>query len=185
MAHIDHPPPSYEHIVGRLRPGDILTHCFRPFPNAPCTPQGKVKSVVREARARGVLFDIGHGVRSFSFQTARTMLADGFEPDTISSDVHSLSINGPAFDQVTTLSKFIALGMPLDRIIAASTVNAAKALQRPELGTLKPGAVGDATVLDLETGAFTYTDVLGATISADKRIRSAGVVVGGRWWHPN
>eukprot|EP01036_Dinobryon_divergens_P043346 gene43346-57690_t len=112
MAHIDHPPPSYEAVLDRLRPGDVLTHAFRPFPNAPCTAQGTVKQAVRDARARGVLFDIGHGMGSFSFKTARAMLANGFMPDTISSDIHALCIDGPAFDQVTTLSKFLCLGVP-------------------------------------------------------------------------
>ena len=120
MCHIDFPPPSYEEVVQMLRPGDVLTHAFRPFPNAPCDHQGKVKDVVREARARGVKFDIGHGKGSFAFKTARAMLANGFYPDTISSDVHTLCIEGPAFDQVTTLSKFLCMGMPLSDVIAAT-----------------------------------------------------------------
>ena len=77
--------------------------------------QGTVKGVVIEARKRGVMFDIGHGKGSFAFKTARAMLANGFMPDTISSDVHALCIDGPAFDQVTTMSKFLCLGMPLTR----------------------------------------------------------------------
>ena len=119
MCHIDFPPPSYEEVVQMLRPGDVLTHAFRPFPNAPYDHQGRVKDVVREARARGVKFDIGHGKGSFAFKTARNMLANGFYPDTISSDVHTLCIEGPAFDQVTTLSKFLCMGMPLSDVIAA------------------------------------------------------------------
>ena len=78
MAHIDDPPPSYEEVLARLRPGDVLTHAFRPFPNSPATAQGTVKRAVLEARERGVLFDIGHGKGSFAFKTARAMLANGF-----------------------------------------------------------------------------------------------------------
>lgn len=184
MAHIDHPPPSYEEVIGMLRPGDILTHAFRPFPNSPVGAQGRIKDAVLAARRRGVLFDIGHGKGSFAFKTARAMLAGGFEPDTISSDVHTLCIEGPAFDQVTTLSKFLCLGMPLDRVIAASTVNAAMAMKRPELGTLKPGAVGDATLLRLNEGRFDYVDVVDEHLEGDKRLTSEGVVIGGKWWHP-
>ncbi len=184
MAHIDHPPPSYEEVLTRLRPGDILTHAFRPFPNAPVTAQGTLKKAVLEARRRGVLFDIGHGMGSFAFKTARAMLANGFLPDTISSDVHALSINGPAFDQLTTMSKFLSLGVPLDQVIAASTLNAALALKRPELGSLKPGSVGDASVLVLAEGAFAYADVVGERLTGTCKLGSAGVVVGGRWWHP-
>jgi dihydroorotase len=184
MAHIDEPPPSYEEVIARLRPGDVLTHAFRPYPNSPATVQGTVKQAVLEARRRGVLFDIGHGKGSFAFKTARAMLANGFLPDTISSDVHALCINGPAFDQVTTMSKFLCLGMPLADVIAASTVNAAFALKRPELGSLKPGSVGDATILSVKDGRFDYVDVVGEHLTGDRRIVSDGVVIAGRWWHP-
>ena len=184
MCHIDHPPPTYEEVVSLLRPGDVLTHAFRPFPNAPCTSQGTVKQIVLQARERGVLFDIGHGRGSFAFKTARAMLANGFYPDTISSDVHILCINGPAFDQVTTMSKFLCMGMPFPDVVAASTVNAAMALRRPELGSLKPGSVGDATLLSIKEGKFDYEDVVGEHLIGDRRILSEGVVVGGRWWHP-
>jgi dihydroorotase len=184
MAHIDDPPPSYEEVIARLRPGDILTHAFRPFPNSPATAQGTVKRAVIEARCRGVLFDIGHGKGSFAFKTARAMLANGFLPDTISSDVHALCINGPAFDQVTTMSKFLCLGMPLADVIAASTANAAFALKRPELGSLRPGSVGDATILSVKDGRFDYVDVVGEHLMGDRRIASEGVVIAGRWWYP-
>jgi dihydroorotase len=184
MAHIDHPPPSYEEVLARLRPGDVLTHAFRPFPNTPATAQGTVKRSVLEARERGVLFDIGHGKGSFAFKTARAMLANGFYPDTISSDIHQLCIDGPAFDQVTTMSKFLCMGMSLPDVIAASTVNAAMALRRPELGSLKPGSVGDATLLAIRQGQFDYVDVVGEHLTGDRKIASEGVVIGGRWWHP-
>ena len=185
MCHIDFPPPSYEEVVARLRPGDVLTHAFRPFPNAPMDHQGKVKKVVEEARGRGVMFDIGHGKGSFAFKTARAMLANGFYPDTISSDVHVICIDGPAYDQVTTLSKFLCMGMPLNDVIAASTVNAAMTLQRPELGSFRPGCVGDATILAIRDGQFDYEDVVGEHMTGDKKIFSEGVVLKGRWWHPN
>lgn len=184
MAHIDEPPPSYEEVLAMLRPGDVLTHAFRPFPNSPVTAQGAVKPALRDARARGVLFDIGHGKGSFAFKTARAMLAGGFLPDTISSDVHQLCIDGPAFDQVTTMSKMLCLGMSLHDVIAASTVNAAVALKRMEYGTLKVGALGDATVLSVRDGAFDYVDTRGEHMTGAQRIFSEGVVLRGRWWHP-
>lgn len=184
MCHIDHPPPSYEAVLDMLRPGDVLTHAFRPFPNAPVNAQGKVKPEVVAARKKGVLFDIGHGKGSFSFKTARAMLANGFYPDTISSDVHTLCINGPAYDQVTTMSKFLCLGMPLAEVIKESTLNAAHALKRPELGSLKPGSVGDATILSVKEGKFDYEDVLGEHMTGDKKIIAEATVVGGAWWHP-
>jgi dihydroorotase len=167
-----------------LRPGDVLTHAFRPFPNSPTDRQGKVKDSVLRARKRGVRFDIGHGKGSFAFGVARAMLANGFYPDTISSDIHTLCIDGPVFDQVTTLSKFLCMGMPLDAVIASTTVNAAMALNRPDLGSLKPGSVGDATILSIRQGTFDYVDVTGEHLSGDRRIFSEGVVLAGRWWHP-
>jgi len=184
MAHIDEPPPSYEEVLAMLRPGDVLTHAFRPFPNSPVTAQGAVKPALRQARARGVLFDIGHGKGSFAFKTARAMLAGGFLPDTISSDVHQLCIDGPAFDQVTTMSKMLCLGMSLHDVIAASTVNAAVAVKRMEYGTLKVGALGDATVLSVQDGAFDYVDTRGEHMTGAQRIFSEGVVLRGKWWHP-
>jgi len=184
MAHIDEPPPSYEDVVDALRPGDVLTHCFRPFPNSPATAQGTVRQAVIRARERGVLFDVGHGMGSFSFKTARAMLANGFMPDTISSDAHQLCVNGPAFDLVTTMSKFLCMGVSLTETIRQSTLNPAMALKRPELGTLKPGVGADASILSIEPGAFDYQDVVGERLNGAQKIVARGVVLGGKWWHP-
>lgn len=184
MVHVDEPPPSYEEIVSALRPGDILTHCYRPFPNAPVLADASVKPAILAARERGVLFDIGHGKGSFGWKSARAMLAAGFLPDAISSDVHSLSIEGPAYDQVTTLSKFLALGMPLSDVIAASTVRPAEILKRPDLGTFKPGSAGDASILEMRQGTFALGDVKGEVVTASERLFAAGTVIAGRWWHP-
>ena len=184
MAHLDNPPPSRKDVLKLLRPGDILTHCFRPFPNAPATSDGKVREEVLEARARGVIFDIGHGGGSFGFKTTRAMLANGFLPDVISSDVHILSINGPAFDLLTTMSKFLVLGVDLPTVIRLATSNAASAIRKPGLGTLKPGSVGVASILELRDGSFEYLDVIGEKVVGRQRLLAAGVVVGGGWWHP-
>ncbi len=184
MAHIDEPPPSYEEVIDALRPGDVLTHCFRPFPNSPATAQGTVKQAVLQARKRGVLFDVGHGMGSFAFKTARAMIANGFLPDTISSDVHQLCINGPAFDQVTTMSKFLCMGVDLVDVIRMSTVNAAMAIKRPELGSLKPGSAGDATILSVNQGSFDYVDVLEEVLVGNRKIVSEAVVINGKWWWP-
>jgi len=184
MAHLDNPPPSRLEVRTRLRHGDILTHCFRPFPNAPMGRNGQVREEVLEARRRGVIFDIGHGSGSFGFGIAEAMLAAGFLPDVISSDVHALSINGPAFDQLVTMSKFLCLGMELVDVISASTAAPAAALGRTDIGRLAIGAVGDASVLELAKGEFEYRDVLGEVRVGRQRLKARGVVVGGRWWHP-
>jgi dihydroorotase len=180
MAHLDHPPPSRLEVLSRLRPGDILTHCFRPFPNAPVAPDGSVREEVAAARERGIVFDIGHGGGSFGFRTAEAMLAAGFLPDTISSDVHALSINGPAFDQITTMSKLLSLGMGLTDVIRAGTAAPAAAIGRPDLGRLAVGAIGDASIIELAEGAFDYRDVLGETRQGRLRLIASGLVVAGK-----
>ncbi|MCP8937109.1 amidohydrolase/deacetylase family metallohydrolase [Alsobacter sp. SYSU M60028] len=179
MVHIDEPPPMLPDVLARLRKGDILTHCFRPFPNCAAGPDGKVLDCVLDARARGVIFDIGHGMGSFSFAVARTMLANGFKPDCISSDVHALCIEGPAFDLLTTMSKFLCLGMPLAEVVEAATLAPARALGREELGTFAPGSPGDASLLKLDSGRFDYVDSVGERLVGEQRLSAAGVVFGG------
>jgi dihydroorotase len=179
MVHIDEPPPLLHEVLALLRRGDVLTHCFRAFPNSAATSDGKVHDYVLDARRRGVIFDIGHGMGSFSFDVARTMLANGFAPDCISSDVHALCIEGPAFDLLTTLSKFICLDMPLVDVIRAATVAPAAALSRPDLGTFKPGSAGDASILTLDSGTFDYVDSGGAHLVGKKRLSASGVVLAG------
>ena len=112
------------------------------------------------------------------------MLASGFLPDVISSDVHELSINGPAFDQFTTMSKLLSLGMALNDVIRAGPAAPAAALGRGDLGHLGVGAVGDASILDLAEGEFEYRDVLGETRTGRQRLTASGLVVAGQWWHP-
>lgn len=182
MAHLDQPPPYRSDVMPRLRKGDILTHCYRPFPNAPITGDGRVQDDVRAARERGVIFDIGHGGGSFGYETAVAMMRQGFSPDVISSDVHVLSENGPAFDQLVTMSKFLAIGMKLVEVIRASTINPALAVRKTDRGTLKPGTLGDATILDIEKGKFAFPDVLGEIREGSEHLRCKGIVLGGRWW---
>ena len=182
MAHLDFPPPSRREVMDRLRSGDVLTHCFRSFPNSPARADGAVREETLAARERGVIFDIGHGKGSFGFGTGRAMLAAGFLPDCISSDAHTLSIDGPAFDLLVTMSKFLCLGMPLEDVLRAATSAPAAALRRPDLGTLEPGVAADASVLELRAGDFDYEDADGVVLGGNQRLFPAGMVIGGRWW---
>lgn len=181
MAHIDEAPPRYEDVVDRLRPGDVLTHCFRPFPNCPIYSNGRVKEAVLRARQRGVLFDVGHGMGAFSWVTAQAMVAADFWPDTISSDVHVLCIDGPAHDLPNTMTKFLAMGMPLHEVIAATTATPARAINRPELGKLEVGGVGDASVLSLTRGPVELEDVLGKIVRYDQKLSATGTVISGQY----
>ena len=123
-----------------------------------------------------MIFDIGHGAGSFDFGVADAMLAGGFPPDIISSDVHVLCIDGPAFDNMVTMSKFLMLGMPVPDIVRAVTLAPAKALGRPDLGDLAVGSTGDATVVRIEDGSFPMTDVSGVTRTARQRSETQRVL---------
>lgn len=182
MAHIDFPPPGRKEVLEALRPGDVLTHCFRPFPNAPVTRGSRIREDILDAHRRGIIFDIGHGFGGFAFKSARPMLAEGILPDVISSDVHVLCCDGPAHDVLAVMSKFMALGMPLTEVIRATTQNPARALRRPELGSLKPRTPGDATILELADGRFEHVDVSGEVIVAETGLVSRGMVLRGQWW---
>jgi dihydroorotase len=182
MVHLDNPPPARRDVLARLRRGDVITHCFRPFPNAPVRPDGGIREEVLEARRRGVIFDIGHGSGSFGFRTAEQMLEAGFLPDVISSDVHTLSINGPAYDQLVTMSKFLALGVELGPVIRLSTAAPAAVLRRPDLGHFTVGAIGDAAILEVVEGEFEFRDALGESRRGRQRLEARGLVVGGRSW---
>lgn len=184
MAHIDEPPPGRLEVLDRLRRGDVLTHCFRPFPNAPINGAGHIKADMHLARERGIVFDIGHGMGSFDFEVARTMLKEGFLPDVISSDVHLLCVDGPAFDLLVCMSKLLALGMPLMEVVRAATQRPADAIGREDLGRLAVGSPADVSVLELRSGQFTYSDSAGGELVADQLLVSRGIAVGGNW-RPN
>jgi dihydroorotase len=169
-------------MLDRLRPGDVLTHCFRPFPNAPVR-RGEIKPEMIRARERGIIFDIGHGMGGFGFASTRPMLEGGFMPDVISSDVHILCEHGPAFDLLHSMNKLFGLGMPLEEVIAAATARPAAALRRTDIGTLAKGAAGDAALFELTGGSFDYVDVMGERMRADRRLELRHIVKGGRLWH--
>ncbi|RYE10701.1 MAG: amidohydrolase/deacetylase family metallohydrolase [Hyphomicrobiales bacterium] len=182
MAHIDFPPPSRDEVLARLRPGDILTHCFRPFPNAPIDGKRKVRDTIRKAHERGVLFDIGHGYGGFAFEPGKAAMDQGIMPDILSSDVHVLSKDGPAYDILHIMNKFWAVGMSLTEVVRAVTETPAASLRRPELGSLAEGTIGDATLVRLETGTWEYHDVLGAMVTGNQRLALAGTIIGGKLW---
>jgi dihydroorotase len=132
-----------------------------------------VKPSVIAARERGVLFDIGHGAGSFNFEVARKALDQGFLPDTISTDVYQASIDGPVFDMPTTMSKMLHLGMSFEDILARSTANPAKVINRlPGMGSLEVGAPADLALLAIEEGRFQLVDAQWNAVSVERRIVS-------------
>ncbi|MDR3472097.1 MAG: amidohydrolase/deacetylase family metallohydrolase [Devosia sp.] len=179
MAHIGGPPPSYAEVVSLLRPGDILTHCYRPDPNSALDGEGHVLPEVRAARERGVLFDIAHGMGAFGYASAEGALRDGFPPDLISSDVHVVSIEGPGFDLLHTMSKLLNCGLPLADVIAMSTSRPALAVGRPDLGHLGVGAVADISVLRQVESDYVFADVVGERRQGSTLLQPVACYLGG------
>lgn len=161
--------PYYQLVAEHLRPGDISTHAYRgPVPWV--DEQGKIFPYLLAARKRGVRFDVGHGGGSFVLRSAAAAIANGFYPDTISSDLHTGSMNGAFMDMPTLMSKMMALGMPLAEVIRASTWTPAEVIQRPELGHLTVGAVADVAGLRLMDGEFGYYDNSGGRVVSKQRL---------------
>lgn len=149
--------PFWKLVDEMLRPGDIATHAFR-APVPWLDTDGKLFDYLRRARERGVKFDVGHGGGSFAFRNAAPAIAQGFWPDSISTDLHTLSMNTGMIDMPTTMSKFLAMGMPLREVIARSTFMPARIIGQPQLGHLSPGAVADVAVWRLMEGDFGFSD---------------------------
>lgn len=200
MAHVGIGPPDLREVLDELRPGDILTHCCTGH-SMNCIGQGnRVSTAARHARDRGVIFDVGHGAGSFSFRTAGLMLADGFAPDVISSDIHSLSRygngltqaddgltyyvgrdSGDELDLLACMTKLLHLGMPLEDVISAVTERPARALGRhPEIGALRIGGVADICLLRVEEGQFDIFDTHGERRRATRAFRAAKTLRNGR-----
>ena len=170
--------PYYKLVIERLRPGDISTHMFRgPVPYV--DQNGKLLDYLKQARARGVLFDVGHGGGSFVFRNAVPAIQQGFYPDTISTDLHTGSMNGAMMDMPTTMSKILVMGVPLQEVIRQATVNPARAIQHPELGHLGVGAEADIAVLRMMQGRFRYADGSRGTIEGDRRLMCELTLKGG------
>jgi len=150
------PDRTYEDLIlKKMRPGDIHTHVFaQQFPII--LADGKINPALAEARARGVIFDVGHGAGSFWFRAAVPAVKQGFIPDSMSTDLHEG--NYRVVSMTNVMSKFLNMGVPLDDIIRRSTVNPASEIHRPELGTLSVGKDADIAVLELEKGHFSYID---------------------------
>ena len=161
--------PYYQLLTERLRRGDISTHVFR-GPTPWFDAEGKVLPYLHQAREKGVILDVGHGAGSFCFRNAVPAIAQGFYPDSISTDLHVLCMNMGMLDMATTMSKFLVMGMPLSEVIRTSTINPAQEIGHPELGHLSVGAVADVAVLDLQEGSFGYADSFGGRLAGDKRL---------------
>lgn len=185
MVHVGDTPISLAEILDELRPGDVITHCYHGREEGILDARGTVTPAARRAAARGVLFDVGHGKGSFSFQVARRALAQGFRPGTVSSDLHIYNLDGPVFDLATTMSKFLHLGLSLDEVVTMTTGAPAQVIGHADaLGTLRPGAAGDVTLLAVREGPVTFEDTVGERMEGTQRLVPSGAVRAGRWVPP-
>jgi len=174
------PTRTYEDLLLRhMRPGDIHTHMYAqhiPLLDA----SDKVNDYVREARKRGVIFDVGHGAGSFWFRIAAPAMQQGLGPGSISTDLHQQSALIPQANMVTTMSKFLNLGMPLEEVILRATVTPAREIKRTDLGTLAVGTTADIAVLELQKGTFGFVDSGHARLHGSQRLRCLLTVRAGK-----
>ena len=168
------PPLSIEELfMKHLRPGDIFTHCFGQLKSREYIVDlktQKVKPFVWEARKRGIFFDVGYGGISFAYSQAIPAVKEGFFPNSISTDIHTGSMNNAMKDMLTTMSKFLAMGMDLKSVIRASTSNPALEIKHEELGNLSVGADADVAILNVREGKFGLFDYTGYKVEADKKL---------------
>jgi dihydroorotase len=163
--------PLYDLLNKVFRPGDIYTHAYSGNRGEQDPKTFGPSQALLDGRKRGVLFDVGHGSGSFRWRVAVPMIKAGFYPDTISTDLHVRSMNTDLKDILNLMSKYMAMGMPLDRVIAANTWNAARAIKQEQLGHLSVDAVADVAVLRVEKGSFGFTDMHGARLKGTERLR--------------
>jgi len=185
MVHVSFAPPETPEVMELLQAGDVLTHCNNGHTlgivdSGYDAKPGKLKPGVREARERGVLFDVGHGAGSFNFNAARVAIDNGFLPDCISTDLNT-GINTVIFDQPTTMSKYLYLGLSFDDVLLRSTYNPGKIIGRvPGLGTLTVGGPADIALLAVEEGRFPLVDCQRNAVTAKQRIVSRLTICRGK-----
>lgn len=159
-------------FMEKLRPGDIFTHAFAhvkgriPLVNE----QGKVEAFAFAAQKRGIVFDVGHGGGSFLFEQLVPAMKQGFKPNSISTDLHTGSMNGGMKDIVNIMSKFLNMDMPLNELISTVTWNPAQFIKRTDLGHLSVGAIADVTLLNIREGDFGFIDSEGKRMKGDKKL---------------
>ena len=167
------PPLSLETLMlEKLRPGDILTHCYAHVDRRePVVDEnGKLRAFTLEAQKQGRIFDVGHGGGSFLFEQAIPAIKQGLKPNSISTDLHTGSMNAGMKDMTNVMSKLLNIGMSLNEVIAASTWNPAQIIQREELGNLGVETEADVAILKVEEGKFGFVDVRGWKVEGDKKI---------------
>jgi dihydroorotase len=184
MVHIDKG-VSLPSILERLRPGDIVTHCYQGKGDHILDGHDEVIPEVYEARRRGIIFDLGHGAGSFHYGIALKAFERGFYSDVISTDLHVYSIFDPVYSLPETASKLLNMGLEFEEVVRQTTVNPARAIgQEGQLGTIKPGSEADVAVFDIPDGNFIFTDSHGRQESGNRKIEPYLTVRKGDVFYP-
>jgi dihydroorotase len=168
-------------LMEKLRPGDILTHCYGGVSGREkVIENGKLQPWALKAQQRGIIFDVGHGGGSFLFAQAIPAIKQGLKPNSISTDLHTGSMNGGMKDMLNIMSKFLNIGLTLNEVITTSTWNPAQIINKKELGSLSVGSLADVAVFSLDKGSFGFIDVDGMKITGDKKLTCQMTVLNGR-----
>nr|WP_248308273.1 amidohydrolase/deacetylase family metallohydrolase [Devosia sp. 919] len=184
MVHVGAAPPTIDEVLPFLAEGDILTHIYNPaLGGGVLDARGKLRTSVRDALARGVRMDVGHGGSSFSFRIAELAMDQGLLPDAISTDLHAHNVDGPVFDLLAVMAKFGALGMDLVEVLRLVTASPATVMRHPELGRLGVGGEADLAVFRLEAGGDELVDSEGQIRQAPWRLRNELTVCRGQVLH--
>ena len=159
-------------FLEKLRPGDIFTHAYAHVNGR--TPivaeNGKVRDYVFKAQKRGIVFDVGHGGGSFLFEQAVPAIQQGLKPDVISTDLHTGSMNGGMKNINNVMSKFLNMGLSIQEVIAATTSQPAKYIQRKDLGHLSVGGLADVTLINIRKGDFGFIDTRGKRMKGNQKL---------------
>jgi dihydroorotase len=143
-------------------------------------PNGKLSTALTDARKRGVLFDLGHGTRGFWFRHAVPAARQGFLPDVLSTGMDKTSLLLPRADMMTTLSKFLNMGVTIEDLVERVTMRAARAIKRPELATLHEGGLADLAVIEMQTGRFGFLDDGESRLRGTRRLRAVLTIRNGQ-----
>ncbi len=176
------PQYSLEDQLKRMRPGDIITHSFEKVSErmSVIDEQGKVRSFVKEAQKKGILFDLGHGGAGFWFSEAMPALQQGLAPNSFGTDLHRFSMNAGMKDMLNVMSKYLSMGMTKEDIIIRATAGPARSIKRPDLGHLSEGAVADVAVLSLRDGNFGFVDAGGNKIEGNQKFEAELTIRAGK-----
>ncbi|MDJ1158826.1 amidohydrolase/deacetylase family metallohydrolase [Chelatococcus sp. SYSU_G07232] len=178
MVHVGEPPPLYDEVLGVLGPGDVVTHCFNGKAGGSLIEDEDLFALAERCAGEGIRLDVGHGGASFSFRVAEVAIKRGLLPFSISTDLHNRSLDNPVWDLATTMSKLLAIGMPFDKVVEATTLAPASVIGLPTDGLLGPGARAEFTVFEVRDADLRIVDSMGDAATLSRLIEPRWTILG-------